>query len=303
MCCLFGLIDYKGGLSAEQKTQVVRILAAAAEERGTDAAGIAYNDAGRLRIYKCPGPAHKIKFHVPAGAGVVMGHTRMTTQGSAQKNRNNHPFIGKAGRRPFALAHNGVLWNDDGLRKQYRLPDTKIQTDSYVAVQLIEQRDELSFQSLRDMAELLEGSFTITVLNPDDDLFFVKGDNPLCLYRYPGLGIYLYASTEEILNHALQYIQITGDAPERITLRCGEILRIRRSGEMDRSVFDDSGFYSYPYYWPFLRKRSPAVRSSAVEELEMVAGVYGCTPEEIEELLAEGYSAEELEEYLYSGEI
>ena len=303
MCCLFGLFDYRGRLSADQKTQVVRILGAAAEERGTDAAGIAYNDSGRLRIFKCPGPAHKAKFRVPAGAGVVMGHTRMTTQGSAQKNRNNHPFIGKTGCRPFALAHNGILYNDSSLRERFHLPATKIQTDSYVAVQLIERKNKLDFQSLRNMAELIEGSFTITVLDPDDNLFIVKGDNPLCLYRYPGLGIYLYASTEEILNHALQSIQITGDTPEKTSLHCGEILCVRRSGDTDRCTFDDSNFFPPYLGWPYPRRRVPGSRRDSIEELKMVAGAFGYMPEDIDALIEDGLTVEELEEYLYNGEI
>ena len=48
------------------------------------------------------------------------------------------------------------------------------------------------------MAEEVEGSFCFTVLDRKDNLYFVKGDNPLCLYHYPELGLYLYASTEEI---------------------------------------------------------------------------------------------------------
>ena len=51
------------------------------------------------------------------------------------------------------------------LRKTEKLPATNIETDSYVAVQLIEKQQELSFDSLKYMAEQLEGSFTITVLN------------------------------------------------------------------------------------------------------------------------------------------
>ena len=302
MCCLFGLIDYRRSLTASQKTQVIRILATVAEERGTDAAGIAYNDAGRLHIFKCPGPAHRARFHVPDGASVVMGHTRMTTQGSAQKNRNNHPFVGKAGQKPFALAHNGVLWNDDALRKRFCLPAPKVETDSYVAVQLIERQDDLSFRSLRHMAEQLEGSFTITVLNPDDDLFIVKGDNPLCLYRYPVLGIYLYASTEDILRRGLEYIQISGDRPERVTLRCGEILRIGRAGDMDGDTFDTSRLFAdSPFGWS--RYGGCGYRRSDIEELQMVAASFGCAPQDIEEMLADGFTVEELENYLYCGEI
>ena len=36
-----------------------------------------------------------MKIHIPHGVNVVMGHTRMTTQGNAQFNQNNHPFLGQ----------------------------------------------------------------------------------------------------------------------------------------------------------------------------------------------------------------
>ena len=105
---------------------------------------------------------------------MVMGHTRMTTQGSERFNANNHPFAGQAGDTTFALAHNGVLSNDKRLRRQHDLPVTKIETDSYIAVQLLEASGELSFASLANMAEKLEGSFTITVMTDRDELYFIN---------------------------------------------------------------------------------------------------------------------------------
>ena len=128
MCCLFGLADYGNSLSVRGRTQLLSALAAASEERGVDATGIAYNSGGRLRVYKRPLPAHRMRFRVPGDAHVIMGHTRMATQGEAARNRNNHPFRGRAGNTRFALAHNGVLWNDETLRWQYRLPATEIET-------------------------------------------------------------------------------------------------------------------------------------------------------------------------------
>ena len=148
MCCLFGFIDYAGALSVTQKSRLIRELSIAAEVRGTDATGIAYNTSRGLQIYKRPLAAHRLHLRIPAEAHVVMGHTRMTTQGSAKKNYNNHPFSGCVKGKRFALAHNGVLWNDRGLRHTKHLPKTKIQTDSYVAVQLLEQQKALDFDSL-----------------------------------------------------------------------------------------------------------------------------------------------------------
>ncbi len=78
---------------------MVRALAEASEARGTDAAGIAYNVGGTLQIHKRPGPAHTIHFTVPKASKVIMGHTRMATQGSALKRKNNHHSLAKpAGR-------------------------------------------------------------------------------------------------------------------------------------------------------------------------------------------------------------
>ncbi len=41
----------------------------------------------------------------------------MTTQGNAKPNYNNHPFRGVAEQLPFALAHNGILRNDELLKR------------------------------------------------------------------------------------------------------------------------------------------------------------------------------------------
>ena len=81
-----------------------------------------------------------MKIHIPHGVNVVMGHTRMTTQGNAcSLTRINHPFLGHIDGSSFALAHNGVLWNDKELRMEENLPMTSVETDSYVAVQLLEK--------------------------------------------------------------------------------------------------------------------------------------------------------------------
>ena len=140
MCCLYGMMDYKKKLTSCQKTHIISVLSAFCEARGTDATGIAYQTCGRLHIYKRPVAAHRMRFRIPERANLIMGHTRMTTQGSAKRNYNNHPFRGRIRNNDFALAHNGVLQNDVSLRKKNHLPKSKIQTDSYVAVQLLEQR-------------------------------------------------------------------------------------------------------------------------------------------------------------------
>ena len=102
MCSLFGIIDYGNVLSACEKNRILAVLSRECEIRGTDATGIAYNYRGGIRVYKRPVAARKMHFRIPGGVNVVMGHTRMATQGTAKLNRNNHPWATKK----FALANN-----------------------------------------------------------------------------------------------------------------------------------------------------------------------------------------------------
>jgi len=127
MCALYGYLDYGKRVPWKILQKLVQALANASEVRGTHATGIAYNTDDGLKIFKRPKPAHKMHFCIPHGTAAVMGHTRFTTQGDQKYNHNNHPFRGYAG-TDFALAHNGVLYNDDLLRKQLHLQDTAIET-------------------------------------------------------------------------------------------------------------------------------------------------------------------------------
>lgn len=239
MCCLFGFVDYGHTLSRNQRLKLLTALSTASEERGTDATGIAYNLDGKQIIYKRPLPAHLMWYRVPVSPTIIMGHTRMTTQGSEKNNQNNHPFTGKTGDAMFSLAHNGVLVNDKLLRQKFKLPATKAETDSYVAVQLLEQYGQIGFDALRFLAEELEGSFTISVLTEQDELYFVKGNNPLCIYHFPQSGLYVYASTEQILNAGLKNSRLKLGGFEPVRVFTGEILRIDSNGKVTRSDFRD----------------------------------------------------------------
>ena len=233
-----------------------------------------------------------------------MGHTRMTTQGSALKTQNNHPFAGNAQGMPFALAHNGTLYNDRLLRKTLKLPATNIETDSYVAVQLIEQMETLNFNSLRHMAEEVEGSFCFTVLDRKNNLYLVKGDNPFCLVHYPEKGLYLYASTERILSKALLMLDLPG-TPELVELSCGDILRIDSRGRQKRERFSIEQFlFSWAsYFQPKMVSRACDEDEAYLEELKTTASWCGYDSKWIDDCLADGFSLDEIEEFLYCGEL
>ena len=192
MCGLFGFVHY-GNTPLEKLTGLTNSLAEHSAIRGTDATGIAYVQNGNIQIHKEAKSAYAMDFKHPDNVHALIGHTRHATHGEAKKNYNNHPFFGKAGNTRFALAHNGVLWNN---RSFMNLPKTRIETDSYISVQLIEQEKKLTFDSIRKMAETVKGSFSFSVLDFKNNLWLVKGESPLAILHFPKKQIYVYASTE-----------------------------------------------------------------------------------------------------------
>ena len=300
MCCLFGLIDPNHAYTGKQKAKILHVLATASEARGTDATGYAMLQDGKLTVYKRPIPGHKLLFRICDDTTAVMGHTRMTTQGNEAKNENNHPFLGSVPGRSFALAHNGVLWNDKELRQELKLHQTKIETDSYIAVQLLEAHASLDFASLKYMAEQVRGTFTFTVLTDRDELYFIRGDNPLCLSRFQSSGLYLYASTSEIMQDALRRLLFLREEPVLVDLNSGEILRVDALGALSRGSFEDSHLYTGAWFPP-VRPGGNDLRDEYIHDLKTVAEAEGYDPHVIDYWLYQGYTLWEIEEFIYDG--
>ncbi len=294
MCALFGWLDYHGKISPKVLQKLTQALANAAEERGTDASGISYVEDGRITIYKRPKPAHKLKFRVPAGTSALMGHTRLTTQGNQKHNFNNHPFRGFAGQE-FAFAHNGVLYNDRELRKTKKLPVTKIETDSYVGVQLLEQNGDLSFESLAQMAEDVSGNFTFTLLDAENSLYFVKGSSPLYLIHFPLIGLYAYASTQSIMEKALKACGLIRFDYEVLDVKNGDILKIDAQGNLSGDTFQTVFYDPFFRYCPWEDESEP---DEALETLLLMCHCFGVTEDEVMELMEMGYSYDEIEYFL-----
>ena len=161
MCALFGWLDYKGIVSDRL---LKKLTQASGKCGGRTRDGCVWDRLCERRV-RSPSTRDRnlptrLRFNAPNGTKAVMGHTRMTTQGNEKFNYNNHPFYGHADVN-FAFAHNGVLYNDKELKTEKHLPNTQIETDSYVAVQLLEQQGKLDFGSLKSMAESGAGQFLL----------------------------------------------------------------------------------------------------------------------------------------------
>jgi len=198
------MMDVNGQFSKKQKAELLHALATAAEARGTDATGIAYNTGGKFHVYK----------------------------------------------------------------------------------------------------------FTFTVLDGADSLYFVKGDNPMCVYYFPRTDVYLYASTEEILIEALLGLPYKLGRAEHVKIFCGDILRIDCHGKRSWNKFDcDKLLWPYPCSSrrvPMFHQNDKCAstgREEYLDELKSVAAWYGFSPGYIDSLLADGFTTDDMEEMLYVGEL
>lgn len=253
MCGLFGMVSYRKG-SEEMPVKLIKALAKNSEIRGRDAGGVAYFDETQnyqLTVSRAEkaistnGSLLEEVFKSP----IIMGHTRQTTQGLASININNHPFPSVKGH--FALAHNGVLTNDYTLRHELKLGKTKVMTDSYIVVQMLDVLHDgiINFMTLKDVAEQLQGTFTLTLVDDDKNLWIIRNNNPLCMVKITDLNAYIYTSTQDIMLDALSdfyecditsyLMSRVGDKPygEVITIGSGEIIKIDRFGHLTRGLF------------------------------------------------------------------
>lgn len=307
MCGLFGFSKY-GNEEIKGLSKLTNALAVESSVRGTDATGIAYNIKGHLEITKDSKAAYKMDFKHPDDIVVLTGHTRHATQGSERKLFNNHPFKGSCKSFKFALCHNGVLSNDKSLRKELRLPKTKIETDSYIAVQLLESQHRLNFESIRFMAEKTEGSFSYTILDEKNNLYLVKGDSPLSILHFPKQRIYVYASTDEILYRALidspLFSALKKGEFETVYITEGDILKIAPNGTIKKHTFEYSYYYgqkwwNYGYYSYSSGLSDNSANDEYLSELKSYALYQGMDDRVVDELLNNGFTLQEIEDYIY----
>jgi glucosamine 6-phosphate synthetase-like amidotransferase/phosphosugar isomerase protein len=245
MCGLYGFINR--GDKKINSNGLVKAMSVAAMTRGTHATGVAYNVGKKLIVLKAPVSADKFVLDLPKNVSAVIGHTRHTTQGTQFKNHNNHPFLGVAGDTQFALAHNGVLDNDDILQYTEKLPKTEIETDTYVAVQLMEKyanNEPLDIGAIRNASELVSGMFAFTVLDNNNNFWIIRNDSPLYLVYFDKLNLYVYGSTKEIVEAGLKAAGLATYTV--VSVGVGEIIRIDENGVLHRFNFEVNERYYNP---------------------------------------------------------
>ena len=291
MCALYGFINYGKVLNQKELKRLVRCLSVASECRGRDASGVAYVRNGKIIVYKKPQPASEVNFYFPSDITILTGHTRFATQGNAKNNYNNHPFVGHTADGDFALCHNGMLFNYDYVRKLEKLPPSKIKTDTYAAVQLIEKYGQADFENIGKMSEIVNGSFVFTILTDEEKLFISRWDNPICILHFPKFGLYVYTSTKEIMQTVVKGTILEKQPFDMIPVSEGEMISIDKQGAIERNRFvpvQENCFGYYDMYSAF------SERDDYGSYLCEYGNMFGVSDEEIMMLYEMGYEDEDI---------
>lgn len=110
---------------------------------------------------------------------------------------------------------------------------------------MIEKQGVLDFDSIAGMSEKVSGSFVFTILGDDNTLYIAKGDNPICLLHFKELGLYVYASTPNIMKEALTGSFLEEYDFEEIKVNEGDIVSMNRDGILEKSHFTLCDWFGY----------------------------------------------------------
>ncbi len=215
MCGIFGYIG-----SERDVAEIVHRGLRDLEYRGYDSWGIAVARDNSITVAKDIGKLNLIPPDLGSGT-LALGHTRWATTGAVTQ-RNAHPHVDTD--RRFALVHNGIVENNDALRRELVAGGYEFasETDTEVIVRLIEREFRNGAETLaratRRAFLKLEGLNAIAAIDSlRHELVLVRNGSPLVL----GVrgGEYFAASDLGAL---------AGEVDRILHLRDGEMVSISR---------------------------------------------------------------------------
>lgn len=177
-------------------------LLKAQEVRGTMASGFAYDAGDGFKYHKDAVRGGQLSLKtLPRGAKTAIFHTRQATQGSIHFNENNHPVLSPG--EQIALVHNGVIWNDNDLRRGTLAGIELADVDSAVIAPLIQNG------GIKGLAEL-SGDVAIAWLEAEDShiLNLARVESNPIAYTWLMDGSFVFASTVRILMIALDEMNL-----------------------------------------------------------------------------------------------
>jgi glucosamine 6-phosphate synthetase-like amidotransferase/phosphosugar isomerase protein len=184
------------------------------EERGRAATGLIITSSnGQADLYKLPVPASQfietptyntLLNSIGPQTLLILGHTRLPTQGDPAYAGNNHPI--RVG--PVFGVHNGRIANDAALFARFGYP-RQAEVDSEIIFHMLacvspENTAQSYLGQIRPQIELLQGQFTFIAgdLRAPQRLLVLKHNNPLCIHYHAGWNALIFSSRYIFLRKA-----------------------------------------------------------------------------------------------------
>jgi len=177
MCEIQLINRFNGDINDEDKAEFVRMMNEGAE-RNNDAFGF-FNHLNTYKIGKGFNKKTKsrkvVRFLSEVKGNFLVGHNRLATKGDKKKNENNHPIE----TRNWMVVHNGVLYNDDELKEQYKLKYRE-EVDSAIIPRLLEyftEKGETENDCVKKVAEEISGWYSVICYHKESGmLYYFKND-------------------------------------------------------------------------------------------------------------------------------
>jgi len=114
------------------------------------------------------------------------------------------------------------------------------------------------------------------------------------------MGLWVYASTQDILNKALVKSGLGGLKPKIINLKEGDIFKIGSDGDVERGTFNT---YSYSSWIPLASLCRSYYTGSDLSELIEFGSIAGVSEDDIRALYGQGFELYEIEELIEEPEL
>lgn len=251
MCGIFGFVLQRPDIIDQSDMQrLVKLLFTHSETRGKESSGIAVGTENEFGILKRNIRGKKFG-QLPAlqtllnslnnKPGILIGHTRMVTNGDAADVNNNQPVV----RDQLVCIHNGIIVNDiklwagnTDLQRHHQI-DTEIFL-ALVEKELVTERS-LAKATQKAMA-LLQGANSIALMHADCNAIVLATTNGSLYYLAdPNSGILIFASERFVIEASLKSCMLpVQNALEIRQLAPGHGALVQVEGELIRE-FDLSG--------------------------------------------------------------
>jgi len=186
------------------------------ESRGKEAAGLCIRDDREMSVYKeaSRGTAFKTTKTFQATTGrmlsadnlsrspvAAIGHTRLVTNGSMERNENNQPVV----RGGMVCIHNGIIVNDGKLFEEHGLRRT-CDVDTEVLLALVEQSRAKGGAIPPAVAQAfgeIKGTASVAMLFDDTPVLLLATNNG-SLYSVSGERGTVFASERAMLEQVVK---------------------------------------------------------------------------------------------------